>query len=713
VKRSLFLSLLFFHAVSSFASGWIPFTATPRTGAAAFDQSGAEVASNGFDYLAGWTSTIRDSNPPRSAGVYVARVNADASLAAPIATPLDPSAIDARGLSISAGRDGYFASWISEKGLNVAILDSFGRTERRTTIAAQPSSRTLTAWNGAVHLVLAGFDGPFDAALFDDNGNVIASDIPVGDSHGDTTIKVALTNDDAGFLVLATKRVADSRDDIYGRRISSSGVTSDWFLVRSVASPVLGLAVTSDGARDVIAWGDSFGVWTLDLNSNSNAAGASRQLVPDSAAVGQALVQSGRTWITYRTSAAAFAITIGPDGQLTAPLSLGNADAAGIASNGATLLAVYSAQPGETIDRDVNGRFVTPVAAAVPFLISKSETDQEHGDLATDNAANAVAVWDEKISTQHQVFVTPFASRMPLDPAGIQISSTGDNVHPAIAFNGTNYLAVWTRTIGSDSQIVFRRISPEGIVLDGQDVVIGEGDGNSRVASDGHSWLVMWPRYGFGLQAARVSAEGVVMNGQEVPSTSAANQSDLDLAWNGSLYVAAWRNLYAGTHRPTYIWITAAWIAPDLTRFDLRDLTDRVGDYSNPRVAVSGSRTLVAWQATSGTQYRVIEGILSLGRTRAVGGVAVITTIAGATLLDATNDGDRLALLTQRTIPFDGVYETVIDTQSTSLRFALEPGEQLMGKAISHNGTLWMSESLFPSIFDPAAAARRLYVREF
>src|ERR1019366_8692160 len=100
--------------------------------------------------------------------------------------------------------------------------------------------------------VLSGLNGPFTASLFDNNGDVIASSIPVGDAHGDETIKVALMSDDAGFLVLATKRVSDLRDDIYGRRISSSGVEGDWFLVRSVTNHVLGLSVTWDGTHDLM-----------------------------------------------------------------------------------------------------------------------------------------------------------------------------------------------------------------------------------------------------------------------------------------------------------------------------------------------------------------------------------------------------------------------------------------------------------------------------
>jgi len=752
LKRPLFLPvvLLFFHAVSSFASGWLSITPKARIGAAAFNQAGAVVASNGVDYLAGWTSS-QDLNllpQDQTIGVFVARVNADGSLASPIALPLDPTATRARGLSLSPSRDGYFASWVSEKGVNGAVIDSFGRVERQSTIVEDTSAfaQTLVAWNGTVHLVLSGFNGPFTAALFDNNGEVLASGIPVGDAYGDETIQAALTSDGAGFLVLATKRVSDLRDDVYGRRISSSGVEGDWFLVRSVTNRVQGLSVTWDGTQDLIAWGDPFGVWTATLSPDSNVIGPSHQLIPDGAAVGQVLWQSGRTWITYITGSAANVITIDADGRVTTPVLLGDTDPGRIAFNGARMLSVHAAPQTPGInDLDIIGRFLTPTAADAPFTVSMSETDQEHGDLATDGAGDVVAVWDEKTSAQHQIFASLFLAtkRTPADDMGIQLSASGDNTNPAVAFNGSSYLVVWTRTIDNKAETVCRRFSLQGRVLDDEDIVIPGGGDTSygpRVASDGTYWLVVRPRpfgtgcFGFvfgssALFATRVDTDGNVIDGEGIiiPQPDGLKQNELDLAWNGSLYVAAWTSRCAGTHAPAVSSISSAWIAPDLTHIDVRSLTTlgSVGQgiaVSNPRLAVSGGRTLVAWQAASGTQYRVIEGIVSLGRQRAVGGGASVFTIPGALLLDVSRDAaGHFLLLTQRPIPtappYLGLYETIFDDegkeQSTRLAFVSEPDERQIGKVIPRAGSLWMIESQFPSIFDTAAAARRLYIREF
>ncbi len=704
------------------------------------------MSSNGFDYLAAWTTTAAPDSRV-IANVSVARVNADGTVPDSVAVPLDPTALNARGVSISPGRDGYFASWISESGLNAAVLDSFGRVERRVTVPQDTSSavaRTLTAWNGAVHFTLSGFHGPFTGTLFDDNAELLASDIAVGNARDDGTTHVALTNDGGGFLVLSNKRTSDA-DEIYGRRITSSGVAGDWFLIRSVATQIRGLSVGWDGAHDVIAWGDSFGVWTLDLDPGTNAAGPSRQLVPDTATVSRVLRLNGRTWITYATvSGNAYAITVGSDGAVTIPLFLGSGDPGDLAWNGSRVFSVRTIQYiGATIETDVAGSFLSPLEAGTPVIVAKSETDQQNGDLAAGDGDDVVAVWDERISLQRQIFAARLGSTLsPREPSDIQISSSGDNTNPAIAFNGTSYLLVWTRTIDRHSQTVARRFATDGTVLDSADLVIGDGINvrGPRVASDGTSWLVVssrafGPTCGAGfpgthLFATRVSAAGVVLDaGVALAPSDDLDQSDVDLAWTGSLYIAVWTDTCAAYHNPTQTSIRSAWISPDLSRIDVADVTGEGSSaqglsFSSPRIAVSPVHSLVAWQSSAGTAARFIENVPSRLATRrhAIGGASPELSIPGAHLLDVSrNAGGHPLLLTRMTIPtassYQGVYQTVVDdagsASTPSLSFVLDPGEQLMGKSTLHGASRWMAESLYPSIFDPAAGARRLWIREF
>jgi hypothetical protein len=212
--KSTLTFLISFSASSLLASGWIPFTTTDRIDSAAYEQVRPVVASNGFDYLAAWTT-----NTPIGSGLYTARVNANGTLESDLARAIDPSgsflpSTDSHphGVSLTPGRDGYFLTWISDAGLNAAITDAFGAVEHSATVPQDNpnTSSTLAAWNGAAYLVLSGFSGPFTAALFDNNGLVIRSNIPIGDTHKDVS-RNALVADGNGFLVLSTKQTSGER----------------------------------------------------------------------------------------------------------------------------------------------------------------------------------------------------------------------------------------------------------------------------------------------------------------------------------------------------------------------------------------------------------------------------------------------------------------------------------------------------------------------
>lgn len=688
------LPLLLVLTTSPLLAGWIPFTQTARVGPAAYDQFGPVIASNGFDYLVAWTTP--------GLGVYATGVNSDGTLATEIAMPIDSNA---HGVSITPGRDGYFAAWMSDKGLNAAIMDSYGRVERRVTLPQDDrNAQTLAAWNGAVHLVVSGFNGPFVGTLIDNNGEVLQSSIPIGDTHGEVNTKAALTADSEGFLVLSTKEVAPGRDDIYGRRITSSGVAGNWFLVRSVASKVHGLSVTPD---DVIAWGDSFGVWMMEIGKPS------RQLTPDAATVGQVLRANGRTWITYQTLAGkGYAITAGTDGSIGSPIPLGTF-VSRMASNGSRILTVSVSRQR---DDDVVGSFVSATSADVPFIVSKSKSEQRNGSLAGDGR-NTLAVWDE----EHQIFAARFdASRRALDPGGVQISTASDNIHPSAAFNGSEYLIVWTR----EEQIVSRRFSLDGKVLDTDDIVLGPGtyDGAPRAVWNGSSWLVAWtgemnqPACGnvspaTRIYATRISPTGVVLDPGGVPIDPRAtmDQTDVDLDWNGSRFVIAWTNVCAGYRQPTRTSIGMAIVSPDLSRSDVSVVST---EGSKPHLGAG----LIAWRVKGDTKFRLIENAQDASRRRAVGTHRSFPTMPG--LLIAV-DGD--AIFTEMPIPwapqYQGMFQTTVASDGSFgppvFHFVLQPSETLMGRMVRRDRSRWMSESLLDPVFDPSAGAQRLWVREF
>ncbi|HET6261788.1 MAG TPA: hypothetical protein VFG99_06065, partial [Chloroflexia bacterium] len=97
--------------------------------------------------------------------------------------------------------------------------------------------------------------------------------------------------------------------------------------------------------------------------------------------------------------------------------------------------------------------------------------------------------------------------------------ATWDQSLPQVAWNGQNWLVVWnTQRVANFSyttDVVAARISPQGVLLDSQPIVV---DNNPTVdelypsvASDGTNWVIVWFDQGdyFELDAARISPEGV------------------------------------------------------------------------------------------------------------------------------------------------------------------------------------------------------------
>lgn len=744
MRLRLPLLLVLLLVSSSARATWFPFSEPRRTGPAAYDQAAPVIASNGIDYLTAWTTVA--FSPTYAMHVYAARVNADGTVEGDIATLLDTDAQFAHGVSVTQGRDGYFVAWMSEKGMTAAILDSYGRVERRTTVAQDDpyhNGRTIAAWNGAVHIVVSGFAPTFSATLLDDNASVIASNIPIGDTHGDAT-SVAVVADSSGFLVLSTKREFSGdayRDAIYGRYVSPGGATGDWFLIRTVASAVSAVTVIADGSRDVIAWSDQFGIWTMDFNPLTLMPGNARQLSPaGSARLTRILRWQDRLWLAFQPFfGPSVVMPLNSDGSPGTPVTIGDGYQPEIATNGSAILSVRSAKSYVIASNDVIGHFISPDAS--DFLVSKSQTDQQNGKLASDGA-NVLTVWDEQVGADRLIYAARFDARgLPLDGSGVQISAGGVNSDPAAAFNGHDWLIVWRHSDQANAtSLAGRRLLANGTVIDTADIVLGTASyAVPRVTSDGSNWLVAWiaavpgPSCGnFGSAsravASRISASGVVLDpgGRVLEPGSRTDQSDVDVAWDGANYVAAWTEQCSGWHTPTYTSVTAASFPPDLARVDAFGVSGGATITANqlPRVVARSQRALVAWQNVIGpsitTSYRLI-GPNTIpqrsGRSRAVGTPAVISSVEGALVGTSIDASGLFTIVTKKAIPWvadnpPGLFTATLNADglqvATGFAGTVSPDDVLTGKIVLHAGQSWIAAGRF----DVPAGAQRLWIRE-
>ena len=729
---------------------YLPVTNSARTTPAALQQLGPVVASNGFDFLTAWTTV----GPNSDTVIYTQRIGADGSLAGDLPRPLDPTASsfapDAHthphGVGLTPARDGYFLSWLSDAGLNAAIVDAFGAVLHNVTLQHKGWSGdfTLAAWNGSAHLVLSGFVGPFSATLFDNNGSVIAADVPIGDTHADSSVRTAVTADDSGFLVLSTKTIGN-RADIYGRRISSSGAAGEWFLVRSLIDVPTGLSVTSDGGRDIVAWSDHFGIWTMPVDAHTNEAGASRQLVSANVFwLGNPLWQAGRLWIGYTDvdESRSRIVTVGPDGVITEPLSLTYAqNAPALAASNSRVLSVRQVL-NELSANDVIANFVTPDAATPDFAAARSLATQQNGDMTTDGT-RLVSVWSEVLPPEEQIFLSLINPAVPAQAKEVQVSTSGNNRTPAVARNAANYLVVWEHwPAGATPHIYARRFSGSGDPLDSREIDLGEGSA-PHVASDGTNWLVVWTRYlpgacpfgngGAKLHGARIAADGTSLDGSGVLlSAGGPEQYGADLVWSGTEYVLAWQNICQGYHTPTVTSIGLATLSPDLSHIASTTVTGASSSsqrisFGTPRVAAVPGQIVVAWRKTSAsadspagfttvTEYRFLTGAAPPSRRMRAAALKQDAAIdIDATLVGLGHDASgQFFMLGQMIIPtapaYTGLFRWNLSSggaENAGMRFVTY-GEQFTGRPALAGNTWWVLESWFST----SAGSFRMFVRD-
>ena len=657
------------------------------------------AASNGFDFLTAWVART----PHLGWQVYTRAVRADGSLIGSHPSPLQTDGQETWGVSLSRGRDGYFAAWITFSAVNAAVVDSFGRVERRTSVdhhVTNPYGATFSAWSGTTYLVVASIGNSTSGILFDNDANVLRTAIPIANRSVDS-MPLALTADTTGFLVVAAREETDGGWAMYGLRISPSGTPGEWFLVRRVASAVTALATAYDGAgRFSVAWSDMFGVWALALDSAGTLVAERRQLAP-AGRVGGVAVAAGQTFVAYDDSIA----TVAPDGTVGMPRSIDAADV--IATNGTAVLSAGLVGGAAT------AHVIAPLEAG-PIQVGAGPAAQTNGRLATAGDQIA-AVWDEVAREGTDVYFNVVGSISP--GPGVRLSESGINTTPDVAWNGQSWLVVWNQLSPPVRRILARRVSAAGEVLDAAPIVLAEGESwRPRVASDGVSWLVVWierlqqracGNVGSATRvvAARVDSTGRVVDegGIRLPSIAYDAQAP-ELVWNGSKYVIAFaENCFR--YRGTSYSVVAGTITSDLTEIDLHTIGS--GGPSEPRLVVGRSAVLVAWQrdlypGRYAVSYLLMPHVppLPTARRRSVGR-AVLPPIEGRLAAVSTDAEGRPTIITRRPLSGaegEGWYETEVnDDATTTERFLRTIGRETIytGNIVRTSGGRFLAEGRF------------------
>ena len=234
------------------------------------------------------------------------------------------------------------------------------------------------------------------------------------------------------------------------------------------------------------------------------------------------------------------------------------------------------------------------------IVISSAEDNQIYPSVASGVTEYFVFWADERISSD--IFgarINP--SGMLLDSVGVLISMQCNRQwRPKVAFDGTNYLAVWYDNYASNFDIYGARVNLAGLVIDSVSIPISTFGSNQyypSVAFDGTNYLVVWQdeTVGCNIFGARVNQAGIVLDTNGIAiSTARARQYFATVAFDGTNYLVAWqdeRNIY---HHEIYaVRVNQYGIVLDSNGF-LISVGNR--DKKAPSVAFDGQNYLVAWE---------------------------------------------------------------------------------------------------------------------
>jgi hypothetical protein len=186
------------------------------------------------------------------------------------------------------------------------------------------------------------------------------------------------------------------------------------------------------------------------------------------------------------------------------------------------------------------------------IIVSGKLTEESYPAVAFDGT-NWLVVWSDLRSGIADIWGARVnQDGVVIDSAGFLISAgTNTQTIPCVEFNGTDYLVAWTDYRASTWKTYCARVTPAGTVLDPQGILLsGGGCLYPEITSNGSDWLVTWHDEPAALiMAGRVGPDGTVRDGTGFVVGSGANDRFFpDAAFDGTNYYIVWQDRRQGTN---------------------------------------------------------------------------------------------------------------------------------------------------------------------
>jgi hypothetical protein len=461
-------------------------------------QTAPSIAFDGDNYLILWAA-----GEPEPAGIRAIQMTPDGTVLAPgiIQVSTDDNVSSATGAVFDGVRWQVAWSRFTPEGQDVrgarvsrtgSVLDPAG-----ITIAAGPGDQTdvSIARNGTNVLVAwtdSRQEGDVYAARVSRLGVVLdPAGIALATGPGPHEMPALV---DGMYHVLATfvGRSGDRCCSVQAVRVNRAGAVVDPAprLVSQQSNSQVGPKTAFDGTNHLVVWEDDRG----DGSDGSEVYAA--RVTPD----GESLDPAG------------FRIGDSTPGTFT-----------DVAFDGTNYVIVWDRFPPQG-GPDVFGALVSPGGVLLtpdPIPIAVSPDRFAARPRLSPNGTNTMVVW---WSGSGIVATRLSRSGQVLDPGGIEISDPAVlATAPSIAFDGTNHLIAYTTAAPVGENVMARRISPDGTLLDPAALPIALAGPDeffvvpfTDVAWSGSCYLVVWtgqkffPDEGW-VDAARVGTDGTVL----------------------------------------------------------------------------------------------------------------------------------------------------------------------------------------------------------
>lgn len=512
-------------------------------------QHNPAIAFDGTNYLVVWVDHRNPEYPPFgiNADIYGARVSPSGQVLDPDGIFIDTTSGHQRNPTIAFDGTNYLIVWCWESDLYGTRVSQTGQVldadpipistadyGQRAPSIAFDGNNFLVVWEDTrnrqwyVHNIdIYGARVSQSGILLDTMG----IEIMVNDSCRQSFPSVSFDGTNY-FVVWQDKQTDTTMCDIRGSRINTSGIVIDTFGIEistanySQTNPSIGF----NGTSYFITWQDrrngldNFDIYGARVTTSGN--------VIDTAGIAISIADSTQSYPVIACNSADYLVVWQDNRFSNNPNQETNKQ-----------YDIFCTRISGT------GQVVDPAGID---LNSQRPADQFCPAVAFDGT-NYLVVWhDFRNESFPEANSNIYGIRVDesgqiLDSSAIAISTAPhDQLFPVIAFDGTNYFVVWEdhRTTPYYPHIYGARVSQSGIVLDTQGMVISDsiyGEISPSIAFDGTNYLAVWVDYD-GIYGARISQSGVVLDpgGFVIYSIFFWSNHQTSIKYGADVYLVAW-----------------------------------------------------------------------------------------------------------------------------------------------------------------------------